>query len=466
MSLRTREGSSREAYDQHFVECGPAVEQCADGNSPGSHSVSPFRFAARANGAERSPPFILSRLLRAYITGGTLTLIDPRGGRFSYGDGNGPSVAIRIKTKSALLRIATNAPLAIGESYMDGDLEIESGTLDNFLDLCTTAMDRLEVHPMMTLWRKLVRPFRALQQRNDVKSAKRNIASHYDLSNDLYRLFLDVDWQYSCAYFRDGAENLDVAQLNKKRLIEAKLCLRPGMRVLDIGSGWGGLAIHLARAVPQLRVTGLTLSQEQLDVARQRALEAGVADRVSFCLRDYRQEAETYDRIVSVGMFEHVGTSNYPDFFASVKRLLAPDGLALLHAIGRMEPPTETNVWVRKYIFPGGYCPSLSEVMQPIEEARLWVTDIEILRLHYAKTLQAWSRRFQANRQRVKAFSGERFCKMWEFYLASAEAAFRHGRLFVFQAQIAKARDAAPLTRDYLYGGPRAMPSLRQAQES
>jgi cyclopropane-fatty-acyl-phospholipid synthase len=425
---------------------GDAAEICA------------ANFAPRAPAAQsrRVMPLglaLLASLLRRFIAGGTLTLIDPHGRSHEFGDGGSRNVIVRICTREAIRRLALNPALAVGETYVNGELRIESGTLDDFLGLCTIAMDRLEQHPLMALWRKMFRPFRILQQQNGRKRAAKNISDHYDLSGRLYDLFLDRDRQYSCAYFRRRYETLEIAQANKKRLIAAKLCLKPGMKVLDIGSGWGGLAIDLAQSVPHLQVTGLTLSREQLDVSQSRAREAGLADRVTFYLRDYRDEIGQYDRVVSVGMFEHVGISNYPDFFEKLKRLLKPEGIALLHAIGRMEAPTETNSWIRKYIFPGGYCPALSEVLAPIERSRLWVTDIEILRLHYARTLQEWASRFQSNRDRVAAIYDERFCRMWEFYLASAEAAFLCGRLMVFQMQLTNSRDAAPLTRDYLTGG-------------
>jgi cyclopropane-fatty-acyl-phospholipid synthase len=272
---------------------------------------------------------------------------------------------------------------------------------------------------------------------------------HYDLSGTLYDLFLDIDRQYSCAFFRTDNDSLEVAQDNKKRRIAAKLFLKPGARVLDIGSGWGGMGIYLAR-VGAGEVHGVTLSTEQHEVSNRRAREAGLADRVKFHLRDYREETGKYDRIVSVGMFEHVGARHYPEFFAKVRDLLTDDGVALLHSIGRSDGPGVTNPWIRKYIFPGGYSPALSEVLPSIEKAGLWVTDVEVLRLHYAKTLREWSRRFQASRDKVKAIYDERFCRMWEFYLAGAEIAFRREGHMNFQIQIAKKVDTLPLTRDYM----------------
>jgi cyclopropane-fatty-acyl-phospholipid synthase len=294
-----------------------------------------------------------------------------------------------------------------------------------------------------------------------VPRSRRNAAHHYDLSDQLYELFLDRDRQYSCAYFRSPNDDIDTAQQNKKRHIAAKLLLRPGTRVLDIGSGWGGLALYLAGECGA-DVTGLTLSEEQFKVANRRAAAAGLADRVRFYLRDYREEGGCYDRIVSVGMFEHVGVNQYPVFFGKLRALLAPDGVALLHSIGRMDGPGATNPWLRKYIFPGGYSPALSEVVPHAERARLWITDLEILRLHYAETLRAWRGRFEHNRDRIRALYDERFCRMWEMYLVGCELAFRRGGHLVFQMQLAKAIETVPLTRDYMLDWERAR-SLRES---
>jgi len=276
------------------------------------------------------------------------------------------------------------------------------------------------------------------------------VAHHYDLNGRLYSLFLDRDRQYSCAYFPTGTETLEEAQAAKKRLIAAKLCLdRPGLEVLDIGSGWGGLALTLARDFGA-RVTGITLSTEQLGEARARARAEGLSDRVRFELMDYRAMDRQFDRIVSVGMFEHVGVPHYDAFFHVVDRCLAPDGVALLHAIGRQGPPQATNPWIVKYIFPGGYCPALSEVLPAIERARLMTTDIEVLRLHYAETLRHWRRRFAASRDSIAALYDERFCRMFEFYLCGSELAFRREGLMIFQIQLSRALNTVPLTRDYI----------------
>ena len=280
--------------------------------------------------------------------------------------------------------------------------------------------------------------------------ARRNVAHHYDLSAELYDLFLDADRQYSCAYFTDPAQDLETAQLRKKQHIAAKLLLKPGLRVLDIGCGWGGLGIYLAQQLGA-EVTGITLSTEQLAIANARVAAAGLDDRAHFHLRDYRHETGSFDRIVSVGMFEHVGVNHYGEFFSTLRKCLADDGVALLHTIGRRDSPGSTNPWLQKYIFPGGYSPSLSELSAAIERSGLWISDIEVLRLHYADTLRHWRLRFEANRARVAALYDERFCRMWEFYLVTSEVSFRHLDNVVFQVQLAKRRDAVPQTRDYQF---------------
>ena len=284
----------------------------------------------------------------------------------------------------------------------------------------------------------------------------------YDLKDELYDLFLDPDRQYSCAYFRSPDDSLEQAQTNKKRHIAAKLLLRPGMKVLDIGSGWGGMGLFLGREF-DADVTGVTLSKEQHTVSSRRALEGGLADRVRFKLLDYRHEPGSYDRIVSVGMFEHVGAAHFVEYFTKVKALLKDDGVMLLHAIGRMEPPGGTNTWLKKYIFPGGYTPALSEVLAAIEKVGLYVTDIEILRMHYAETLRHWRLRFLANRDKVKALAGydDRFCRMWEFYLAGCEIAFRYMNQMVFQIQVARRPEAVPFTRDYMVDAERGVAGSR-----
>ena len=406
--------------------------------------------AAYPEGAACSPLPFLSRLLTEMIRTGRLTVIDAAGRVHPFGAGDsGPDVLVRLHDPLLPMRILLRPSLALGEAYMDGTITIEQGTLRDLLHLCTSNLEALGRHPIGAVRGELDRMLRRLQQDNRLGRARANIAHHYDLSGALYDLFLDRDRQYSCAYFQTGAETLEEAQEKKKRHIMAKLLLEPGMRVLDVGSGWGGLALEMAQTA-RVDVTGLTLSQEQLAVATERAVAAGLSSHVRFALRDYREEQGTYDRIVSVGMFEHVGVAHYRAYFDTLRNRLNPDGIALVHAIGRADPPGSTDPWLRKYIFPGGYCPALSEVLAVVERSGLWVTDIEILRLHYAETLRHWLERFQANRDRAQAIYDERFCRMWEFYLAVCEAAFRDGPMMVFQLQLARRRDAVPLTRDYI----------------
>ncbi len=392
---------------------------------------------------------LLARLLPRVIRFGRLEIVDAAGRRYVFEGAAGPIAAIRFHDRALHRRLLLRPYLYLPEAYMDGTLTIEEGTLYDLFDLFAINGEITDATPLFRFGQRLSLILRRLHQHNPVARSRRNAAHHYDLSDQLYELFLDRDRQYSCAYFLSPDDDIDTAQLNKRRHLASKLLLRPGQKVLDIGSGWGGLALYLA-AECGVDVTGLTLSEEQLKVAQRRAAAAGLGDRVRFHLRDYRQEAGRYDRIVSVGMFEHVGVNQYPTFFAKIGELLAPDGVALLHSIGRMDGPGSTSPWLRKYIFPGGYSPALSEVLPVVERARLWVTDIEILRLHYADTLRAWRARFEHNRERVRALYDERFCRMWEIYLTGAELAFRRQGHLNFQMQLAKAVDAVPRTRDYM----------------
>lgn len=400
---------------------------------------------------------LLAQVLARVIDEGRLTIIDEAGRSYQLaGTKPGPSVSLRVHDRWTGVRIALRPRLALGEAYMDGRLTVEEGDVYDLLDLLGRNIAAVEATPAVRWSYTLQRWLRALEQYNPVGKAQKNVAHHYDLRGELYDFFLDRDRQYSCAYFRTGAESLEVAQADKKRHIAAKLLLKPGQKVLDIGSGWGGMGLYLAKAFG-VDVTGVTLSREQHAVSSRRAAEEGASGNVRFKLLDYRQERGRYDRIVSVGMFEHVGSAHYLEYFRKVKELLADDGVMLLHSIGRMEPPGGTNTWLRKYIFPGGYTPALSEVMAAIEQAGLWVTDIEVLRLHYAETLRQWRERFLANRDRIKQLAGydDRFCRMWEFYLAGCEVAFRYMNQMVFQIQIARRQDAVPLTRDYMAPGER-----------
>lgn len=392
---------------------------------------------------------LIAGVLHRLIREGCLTIVGPGREVRRFGPGGSPAAAVRLHDRGFPYRLLLNPSLAAGEAYMAGTLTLEEGTLREFLDLCTRNMAALERHPLQRVLQPMRRPLRRRLRHNPKRRARANVAHHYELSTALYDLFLDRDRQYSCAYFLDGNESLEEAQANKKRHIAAKLLLEPGMKVLDIGSGWGGLAVDLAR-LEDVEVTGITLSRQQLDAAREHAETARLTDKVSFALRDYREERGSYDRIVSIGMLEHVGTGDYGAFFRTLQRTLRPDGVALLHAIGRMTPPGEADPWLRKYVFPGGYCPALSEVLAAIERTGLWVTDVEILRLHYAETLRHWFERFREGRDRARAIYGERFCRIWEFYLALCEMAFRNGPMMVFQIQLARRRDVVPLTRDYI----------------
>ncbi|GGE65554.1 cyclopropane-fatty-acyl-phospholipid synthase [Niveispirillum cyanobacteriorum] len=395
---------------------------------------------------------LLFRFLRSIIRQGSLTVIDARGQPHRFGaetDGV-RAVTIRLTDPALEWKLGLHPGLYAGEAYMDGTLQMVDGSLYNFIDLVTRNAGFSHLGPAGAFAQRIgVGVQRVIQQRNPLDRSRRNVAHHYDLSLQFYDLFLDADRQYSCAYFPRPGMSLDQAQEAKKRHIAAKLLLKPGLRVLDIGCGWGGMALTLAK-LADIQVTGITLSKEQLTVARARAEVAGLSDRVRFELCDYREVPGRFDRIVSVGMFEHVGVPQYSTYFTRVRDLLTDDGVALLHAIGRSEGPGTTNPWIRKYIFPGGYSPALSEVTPAIERTGLWLTDMEIWRLHYAETLRHWRERFLARRDEAKALYDERFCRMWEFYLVGAECAFRYQGHMVFQMQLARDIGAVPLARDYM----------------
>jgi cyclopropane-fatty-acyl-phospholipid synthase len=394
---------------------------------------------------------VLDAILRRLITQGQLTVVWPDGSRSTYEGNDGPSAGVRLRDQRTIRRLVLNPSLGAGEAYMSGGLTMEDGGIYDFLDTVLANLQaRPAGHPVMRLRQHLADVSRRLVQYNPAGRARSNVAHHYDLNGRLYSLFLDRDRQYSCAYFPRGDETLEEAQAAKKRHIAAKLRLdRPGLRVLDIGCGWGGMALTLARDFGA-DVTGVTLSQEQLTEARARAAAEGLEDRVRFELRDYRSVSETFDRIVSVGMFEHVGIGHYREFFDTVARCLRPDGVALIHAIGRSDGPGSTNAWLRKYIFPGGYSPALSEVLPPVEKSGLMATDIEILRLHYAETLRHWRRRFAANRDAIATLYDDTFCRMFEFYLAASEITFRRCGHMVWQLQLTHGHGPVPLTRDYI----------------
>lgn len=392
---------------------------------------------------------LLTTAFTRAVRSGTLKMIAAGGQEFTFGDGGEPRVTFRFTDAAAQLALCLHPELKLGELFVEGRLVIESGSFFEFLELILQEtkgdLGRLPL--------RRLRRIRTLMQRrseNDAKRSRRNVAHHYDLDGRLYALFLDSDRQYSCAYFDHPDATLEEAQLAKKRHIAAKLLLDPGQRVLDIGSGWGGLGLYLGQAAGAGYVRGITLSEEQLELSRKRAATAGVPERVRFELEDYRATTGTFDRIVSVGMFEHVGPASYDTYFSACHRLLEDDGVMLLHTIGRTGTPYPTNPWIERYIFPGGHLPILSEIMPAIERSGLIVTDVEILRLHYAMTLEKWREQFMANREEVKRLYDERFCRLWECYLAMSELAFRFQDAVVFQIQLAKRNDTVPLTRDYI----------------
>lgn len=394
---------------------------------------------------------VLDILLKNFIQTGVLTVTFSDGAVRRYaGKVPGDEAAMEITTLKAEHAIAMNPALSFGEEFMEGHVLPRNCSLKTLLHV---VMQNLENHTLLSneICAHLRRFFRLVKPFNSLKRSRQNVAHHYDLNGALYDLFLDKDRQYSCAYFEHDDMTLEEAQEAKKRHIAAKLCLdRPDLEVLDIGCGWGGMALTLARDYGA-KVMGITLSVEQLRVARQRAEEEGLEDRVSFELMDYRDLHRNFDRIVSIGMFEHVGLKQYETFFQDIKRCLKRDGIALIHSIGRMDGPSTTNPWIAKYIFPGGYSPALSEVFAAVEKTGLWVTDCEILRLHYAKTIAEWYKRFTANREKIRALYDDRFVRMFELYLLASEQAFRVQGHMNFQLQLTADVEAVPLTRDYMF---------------
>ncbi|MGH8455720.1 MAG: class I SAM-dependent methyltransferase [Stenotrophobium sp.] len=381
------------------------------------------------------------------LQGATLELAAPDGRVWTLGRGE-PHARIKLRDQSTLWNILANPALRLGETYMDRAWEPENGELMPVLEVCMRLLGKSEFsHGLLNSLKLGMARF---LERNTPHSSESNAAHHYNLDAKLYRYFLDEDMHYSCAYFPRPGMTLEEAQQAKCAHIARKLNLKPGAKIFSIGCGWGGLALYLARH-HGAHVVGTTLSSEQLTVARQRAQERGLTDQVEFRLEDYRKTQGEFDAIVSVGMFEHVGRPQYRTFFDKARELLKPDGTMLLHSIGRLRPPGRANPWIRKYIFPGGYVPAASEMLSAIEPSGLLLNDFEVWRLHYAKTLAEWHRRFQASRTDMSARLGEKFCRMWTFYLQSCEAAFRWGGLAVFHAQLTRNLDRLPLTRDYLY---------------
>ncbi|MEQ1944069.1 cyclopropane-fatty-acyl-phospholipid synthase family protein [Mesorhizobium sp. VNQ89] len=393
---------------------------------------------------------LLQRVISGLVKTGSLSITGPDGKKHTFGDGTGQPVHVHIKSARAARAMAIDPMLAVPEAYMNEEIDILEG---DTLDLLRVGFQNMDPSGIDATFSKAIEgfrhAFRRLQQVNTTTRSRKNVQRHYDLSGELYKLFLDKDMQYSCAYFESPDVTLEEAQLAKKRHLAAKLRLKPGQNVLDIGSGWGGLGLYLAKNF-EVDVLGVTLSTEQHGVATERSQAEGLENHVHFEIKDYRNISERFDRIVSVGMFEHVGLNHYRTFFDKCAQLLKPDGVMVLHTIGRSGPPYATNAFIRKYIFPGGYIPSLSEVMPSIEKSGLVVNDIEILRLHYAETLKHWRTRFLANREKAKAIYDERFCRMWDFYLAGSEAAFRWQDLVIFQIQLTRKNDTLPVTRDYI----------------
>ena len=390
------------------------------------------------------------RLLTHLIKQGRISVTFADGTTRHYGSDDGPAAALTFHDPSLPRKMVMAPDLALGEAYMDGRLTIADDDLYGFLSL---AMSNMAAQGQPWFRRPLVIGrwmLRRFKQFNPVSRAQKNVAHHYDLSGELYDLFLDKDRQYSCAYFRDPDMTLEAAQEAKKHHIARKLLIKPGTRVLDIGCGWGGMGLTLARDYGA-QVTGVTLSHEQHGIANARAKEAGLEGQAEFKLMDYRHVTGQFDRIVSVGMFEHVGVPHYGEYFDTLKRLLTPDGVALVHTIGRAGMPGATSAWITKYIFPGGYCPAMSEAVTAIEKSRLITTDVEVWRLHYAKTLRHWTERFEANIDKAHALYDERFCRMWRYYLITSELTFRANKHVVFQFQLSPKKETVPLTRDYLY---------------
>ncbi|MEM5473338.1 cyclopropane-fatty-acyl-phospholipid synthase family protein [Hoeflea sp. AS60] len=389
-------------------------------------------------------------LLDKAIKTGRLTMTDANGEVHNFGGKEpGPEAAIRFTKKSTEWQILLNPELNAAEAYMDGELLMDSGSIHDLVKVFYANKRQFDHSPSQIFWQGLSRKVRRFHQHNVISRSRANVKAHYDIGEDLYKLFLDRDMQYSCAYFPEGTATIDEAQTLKKRHIAAKLNLKPGQKVLDIGCGWGGLALYLAH-VADVEVLGVTLSERQLAVARRRAEILGVSDRVKFELIDYREVQGKFDRVVSVGMLEHVGVQYLAPYFLTVRDRLTADGVALIHSISSKSPPGVTGPFIRKYIFPGGYAPSLSETVEAIEPTGLWLLDCEIWRCHYGYTLQHWRKRFLDNRDAAVKIMGERFCRMWELYLSIAECVFLQGSSNVFQLQIGRERDAVPITRDYI----------------
>ena len=391
---------------------------------------------------------IVDSLLKKILKKGHLVWIKPNGLDFEYGDKTGTPIKMRTTNDFSEIKMMMNPSLHFGESYMNGSLILEEGTIHDLLKLIFINSRSNADHWVMKV-DKIIRTIKnRIVSSNYIPKSKKNVAHHYDLSDKLYDLFLDQDRQYSCAYFNSPNDTLEQAQLNKKELIAKKLLLEEGQNVLDIGSGWGGMASYLSKR-SNVNVKGVTLSEEQIAYSKQRKIDESL-NKVEYELQDYRNVEESYDRIVSVGMFEHVGTPHYQEFFDKVYQLLNETGVALIHTIGRIDQPTTNDPWIEKYIFPGGYIPALSEVMQRVEKSGLTTTDIQVLKFHYAETLKRWRYNFYDNIDKVKEFYDEKFCRMWDFYLSSSQASFEESSLVIYQLQLSKNKKTVPDSRDYL----------------
>ena len=392
----------------------------------------------------------LARFLNKVFTKGGFILTDANHNDYIIGEPDNNPIRVKILNSNLHYKLLFHPDLYFGEAYTDGEIIIENGTLTEFLDLALMNIGRREFNFFSYLLNKVRGSYRYLTNFNFIKKSKMNVSHHYDISDDLYDLFLDPKRQYSCAYFKSMNDTLDEAQNYKIQHIIKKLNIKPNQKVLDIGCGWGSLAIDIAKTA-QCEVTGITLSENQFRYANQKVKELNLENQVKFRLVDYRELDEKFDRIVSVGMFEHVGRKFYNKFFNKVEKLLENDGVSLIHTIGSVNPPRDPHPWITKYIFPGGYTPSLSEAVIPIEKAGLIVTDIEVLKLHYAHTLRHWKENCIKNREKIIEMFDEKFFRMWEFYLAGCEMAFKWGDQVVYQFQLAKNYTSTPVTRDYIY---------------
>ena len=390
------------------------------------------------------------KFLQKTIKYGKIEIIDYDEKKYVYGS-SGEFCSIRLHKKNIKKKLFINPELYVGEAFVDGDLTIEKGSLETFINIITKNFSNFDKVFFYRIFKILKRMFNFLNKKNLMGLSIKNVAHHYDINEEIYKLFLDKDMQYSCAYFHNDNISLDRAQIDKKYHLIKKLNIdKKNMKVLDIGSGWGGMALQIAKDTGAY-VKGITLSKNQLETSRKRVKQANLNSLVDFELDDYRNINEKFDRIISIGMFEHVGLKQYEVFFKKIKEILADDGVMVLHSIGQKNKPGETNPWIKKYIFPGGYIPSLSEVFSATEKEGLWVSDLEIWKLHYARTLELWRKNFNNNREKISQILNEKFCRMWEYYLLMSEYSFRNMGNFVFQMQISKNLGSLPFTRNYIY---------------